>query len=179
MTYPNEVIKAIHTRRSVREYTGKIPTDEEIKKILEAGAWAPSGLNNQPWRFIVIRDNETKSELAKLTHYKHTLLSAPVLTSVFLDLEASYDRDKDLMAIGACNQNMLLAAHSLSLGAVWLGEILKRKEDVNTLLTVPETCELTAVIALGYPAQKNRSSNRKQLEELVYLERFGEPFDMS
>ncbi len=127
MTYPNEVIQAIHTRRSVREYTDKKPTIDEIKKILEAGALAPSGLNNQPWRFIVIRDNETKSELAELTHYKRTVLSAPVLICVFLDLEASYDRAKDLMAIGACNQNMLLAAHSLGLGAVWLGGILKKR----------------------------------------------------
>jgi len=172
MTFPNEVIKAIHTRRSVREYTDKIPTDDEIKYVLEAGVWAPSGLNNQPWRFIVVRNEKTRAELSELTHYKRTVLSAPVLIAVFLDSEASYDRTKDLMAVGACNQNMLLAAHSLGLGAVWLGEILKRKEDVNKLLDAPGSWELAAVIALGYPTQKNRSSTRHPLGEMVCFERF-------
>jgi nitroreductase len=176
MVYPNDAIKAIHTRRSVREFSDESPSDEEIKEVLEAGRWAPSGLNNQPWRFIVIKDSETKEEMSKLTHYSHILKSAPILITVFMDEESSYDRTKDCMAIGACNQNILLAAYSLDLGAVWLGEILKNKEDVKKLLKAPKNWELMAVIALGYPVPRERSSNRKSLDELAFSERYEKPF---
>jgi nitroreductase len=176
MEYQNEVIKAIRTRRSVRDFTDICPADKEIKEVLKAGIWTPSGLNNQPWRFIVIKKSETKEEMSKLTHYMRIVKHAPVLIAVFLDVEASYDRLKDGMAIGACNQNILLAAHSLGLGAVWLGEILKNKEEVNRLLEAPENLELMAVIALGYPVSKERSSNRKPLDDLAFSERYGEQF---
>lgn len=167
MANQNEVIKAIHTRRSVREFTGECPTDMEIREILAAGTWAPSGLNNQPWRFIVVKDRGTKEEISKLTRYSRIINAAPVLIAVFMDEEASYDRTKDCMAIGACNQNMLLASHSLGLGAVWLGEILKNKEGAKGLLEAPKKWELMAVIALGYPVPRERTSNRKPLEELT------------
>jgi nitroreductase len=164
----NPVIDAIHERRSVREFEAKEVPDELIEKLLTAGTWAPSGLNNQPRRFIVVKDEGKKGELAKLTHYGHIIKSAPVCICVFLDAEASYDRTKDVMAIGACNQNILLAAHSLGLGAVWLGEILKSKDEVRELLEAPEQCELMAVIALGYPTPKKRTSNRKGVSEVTF-----------
>lgn len=176
MVNQTEIIKAIHMRRSVREFTDVCPADEEIKKVLEAGTWAPSGLNNQPWRFIVVKDCGTKEEMSKLTHYSRIINSAPVLITVFMDGEASYDRTKDCMAIGACNQNILLAAYSLGLGAVWLGEILKNKEDVKKLLVAPKKWELMAVIALGYPVPRERSSNRKPLDELAFSESYEKPF---
>jgi nitroreductase len=176
MTYQNEVITAIHNRRSVREFAQQCPTFDEIREVLEAGIWAPSGLNNQPWRFVVIKDEGTKEEISLLTHYSRTVKSAPILICVFMDEEASYDRIKDLMGIGACNQNILLAAHSLGLGTVWLGEILKNKEDVKSLLSAPEKWELVAVIALGYAVPKERSSNRKPLKDVTSMERYGEPF---
>ncbi len=176
MTFLNKVIEAIHTRRSVREFLDKLPSMEEIEEVLRAGVWAPSGLNNQPWRFIVVKDAGTRDEMSKLTHYSRTIKAAPVLICVFMDEDASYDRTKDCMGIGACNQNILLAAHSMGLGAVWLGEILKSKEDVRRLLGAPEKWELMAVIALGYPTTKDRTSNRKSLADVACLEKYGEPF---
>jgi hypothetical protein len=84
-------------------------------------------MNNQPWRFAVIKDAETKAWLADLTQYGSTLKSAGALIAVFMDNASSYDRTKDLQAIGACIQNMLLAIHSIGLGGLWLGEILKNR----------------------------------------------------
>ena len=164
----NPVIEAIHTRRSVREFEERDVPDEIIEKIIEAGTWAPSGLNNQPWRFAIVKDAEKKEELSKLTHYGHIINGAPLCIAVFMSEEASYDHTKDAMAIGACNQNILLAAHSLGLGAVWLGEILKRKDEARELLDVPESCELMAIIALGYPAPKKRTSTRKDVNEVTF-----------
>ncbi len=169
-----ETREAIKTRRSVRGFTSEDVTDEIIEEILEAGRWAPSGLNNQAWRFIVVRNEETKVELSKLTRYGPTIKNAHVLIVVFLDREHMYHYVKDIQSIGACIQNMLLAIHSLGLGGVWLGEILKNKEMVNKVLGAPESYELMAVVALGHPLKKTRRSDRKNLSELVFRERFAE-----
>lgn len=157
----------IRNRRSVREFLDGEISKEEIDKILEAGRWAPSGLNNQPWRFSVLRDKKIREELAKLTHYGDIIRDANVCIAVFLDKSSSYDRTKDIQAIGACIQNMLLEAHSLGLGACWLGEILKNKNLVNRILNIPDDKELMAVIAVGYPSKRERKSTRKSLGELL------------
>lgn len=162
-----EVREAIRTRRSIRKFLEKPVGEEEIREVLEAGRWAPSGLNNQPWRLVVVRDRSMAEELAGCTKYSSIVRAAPVLICVFLNHSESYDRDKDLMAIGALVQNMLLAAHSLGLGSVWLGEILKAKEKVREILHVPPGHELAAVVALGWPAEVKGRGDRKPLEEIV------------
>lgn len=167
-----ETIDAIKTRRSVREFTKEIVSDEIIGEILEAGRWAPSGLNNQAWRFIVVQKTDTKEAISNLTHYGAIVKNAPVLIVVFLDKDNMYDYTKDVQSIGACIQNMLLAIHSFGLGGVWLGEILKNKEMVNKILEAPDSYELMAVVALGHPVKKARSSDRKELSELVFQEMF-------
>jgi nitroreductase len=96
-----------------------------------------------------------------------------VLIVVFLDKEHMYHYTKDVQSIGACIQNMLLAIHSMGLGGVWLGEILKNKEMVNKVLEAPESYELMAVVALGHPVEKNRVSDRKDISSLVFREKYG------
>ncbi len=170
------VIEAIKQRRSVREFTDDDVSEDIIKKILECARWAPSGINNQAWRFIVIKNNETKEKLSKFTHYGRIINESKVCIAVFLDLNVMYDRTKDTQSIGACIQNMLLTTHSMGLGAVWLGEILKNKEKVRDILKAPEFYELMAVVALGYPKPKKRISSRKDLSEITYLESYGNKF---
>ena len=114
------MLETIRTRRSIRRFTDEAVPDSVLDRILEMGTWAPSGLNNQPWRFVVVRDAGTRKELAGLTKYGSILRNAPVCVAVFLDTRESYDRVKDIQAIGACIQNMLLAIHALGLGGVWL-----------------------------------------------------------
>jgi nitroreductase len=136
-------------RRSIRRYEEKEVPEEAILKILEAGRWAPSGLNNQPWKFMVVREREKIDELAKFTKYKHIVERAKALIIVFLDLDEMYDRTKDVQAIGASIQNMLLEAHNLGLGSCWIGEVLNRREKVEEFLGVPKNLELMAFITLG------------------------------
>ena len=163
-----EILEIIKNRRSVREFSNEGVDDSLIEKILDAGRWAPSGLNNQPWRFVIVRDSELKDGLAEQTKYGHIIRGAPLSIAVFLDNSAGYDRTKDVQAMGACIQNMLLAVHSLSLGACWLGEILNKKEAVGEILHTPGEFELMAVIAVGHPAEKQRTSERKPMEELLH-----------
>ncbi|AJE03785.1 nitroreductase family protein [Geobacter pickeringii] len=165
-----DVLEAIHTRRSVRQFTAEPVSREEVKEILRAGASAPSGLNNQPWRFAVVRGDEVRRALAGLTKYRHIVEGAPVCIAVFCDRDVMYNDTKDHQAIGACLQNMLLAAHGLGLGAVWLGEILKSADAVRELLGVPVALELMAVVAVGRPAGRAGRTDRKGLADLVVKE---------
>ncbi|VBB42681.1 Nitroreductase [uncultured Desulfatiglans sp.] len=161
------MIEAIVERRSIRSFTSDPVEDPIVDRILTLGTWAPSGLNNQPWKFMVVRDPALKGRLAEQTRYSRVILGASVCIAVFLDNAQSYDRVKDIQAVGACIQNMLLAIHEMGLGGVWLGEILKNRSVVEAVLEVPETCELMAVIALGHPAEKKRSGSRKPLADCL------------
>ena len=166
-----DVLKAIYERRSVRNYTGEPVKREIILEALKAASWAPSGLNNQPWRFAIIWDPDLRDKIGSLTRYGQIIRNASVAVAVFLDKDVSYDYIKDCQAVGACIQNLLLAIHSMGLGAVWIGEILKNKEAVRETLELPNNFELMAVVAIGHPASKNQTSTRKPLAELIIFER--------
>jgi nitroreductase len=162
----NPVMKAIMERRSIRRFSRVSVPDDLLNEVLEAGRWAPSGLNNQPWRFAVVRSAEMRDVISRLTKYGKIIRTCSAFIAVFFHVESGYHRDKDMMGMGACMQNMLLAAHSLGLGAVWLGEILAKREEVNTAMGIGSGYELSSVIALGYPVESPRG-RRVALEKLV------------
>ena len=161
------MLEAIKGRRSIRKFTSQDIPDTIINQIMEMGTLAPSGLNNQPWKFVVVKNRELLEELSAQTKYSHIIQNAPVCIAVFLDNAESYHRVKDIQAIGACIQNMLLTIHHLGLGGVWLGEILKNREQVEKLLEVPDGVELMAVVALGHPAEKPGKGTRKPLDQVI------------
>ncbi len=171
MEIMNPVLEALYNRRSIRHFTKEPVEPALIEEILRAGSWAPSGLNNQPWRFAIVTDTDLKRQFEPLTKYSKVIEAAPCLLPVFIDKDAMYHPVKDHQAMGACIQNMLLAAHSLGLGAVWLGEILKNADQVRNLLGLPQSLELMAVVALGHPARTDQKSQRKPLGELVVFKK--------
>lgn len=166
--HDNPVLQAIRNRRSIRKYTDDPVAREDIMTILEAGRWAPSGLNNQPWRFLVVmRGDERQEKLAGCTKYAHVVRDAGALICVLLERDAMYSEAKDHQGAGACIQNMMLAAHTLGLGTVWLGQIINDQgTSLKAIGLSPATHELQAVIAVGHPAQDG-SSTRKPLTELL------------
>ncbi|HAF71318.1 MAG: Nitroreductase [Acetothermia bacterium 64_32] len=161
----NEVLRAIQGRRSIRAFRSEPVEWEKVEAILEAGRWAPSGRNTQPWRFVVVESQEKREQLGRLVTQMDMIRTAPVTIAVLLDTEAGYDRIKDVQAIGACAQNMLLAAHSLGLGACWIGRV--RDEQVERVLGAKEHEELMLLIPVGYPAESPAPKERKPLSELV------------
>ena len=166
-----DIGSATRERRSIRHYTDRKPKADMIQKIIQAGIWAPSGLNNQPWKFMLIRDAEIKSQVAQCTKYGDIIRSAPVLICVFLDNGATYNREKDIMSLGACIQNMILQAHELGLGTCWLGEILNRKKDVESKLGVDSDYELMACVTLGYSGEEMTKGCRKSLKSFIIEEK--------
>lgn len=166
-----DLLEGIYTRRSVRQFTDEPVKKDQLHEIIKAGTWAPSGLNNQPWRFATVVDKDTRLKIARLTKYRRVIEGAPALITVFVDRKAMYHEVKDHQAIGACIQNMLLAVHALGLGAVWLGEILKSADEVRTLLDLPENLDLMAVVAVGHSARTDQTSSRKDISEVVLREK--------
>ena len=164
------LLEGIYTRRSIRQFTDQPVDREQLLEVIKAGTWAPSGLNNQPWRFVIVRSENVRKELAKNTRYNFIIERAPSCIAVFVDRSVMYSDVKDHQSMGACIQNMLLAAHALGLGAVWLGEILKNADAVRTLFGLPENMELMAVVAIGHPATDKHSSRRKDLPEVLLKE---------
>ena len=162
-----DLLDIIRQRRSIREYKKEMPPQPKIDKILEAGRWAPSGLNNQPWRFLVIEDKDKRDGLSKFTKYGKIIKDAPLVIVICMDIVDSYNRDKDLMAIGACIQNMCLEAHSLGLGSCWLGEILNKKKQVCEYLKLDSDLELLAVLTIGSPDEDVTEGCRKSLKNLM------------
>ncbi len=165
------VTEAIFGRRSIRRFLPERPKKEDILRVIEAGIWAPSGHNNQPWRFVIIWDDEVKERLSKLTIYGAMLRRAPVLIGVFLEKSAMYHQIKDHQSAGACLQNMMLMAYALGLGTCWLGEILKNEDKVKEVLGLPPSgYEMVALLALGYPDDKSKRTGRFPLESFVLKE---------
>jgi len=165
-----ELLDGLQTRRSIRTYTDQPVTREQLREIIRLGTMAPSGQNNQPWRFVTITNKETLQKLSQFTKYSHIVGKAAACIAVFVDKTAMYHEVKDHQSMGACIQNLLLASHGIGLGAVWLGEILKSAKEVRELCGLSDNVELMAVVALGHPAGKGGRADRRPVEEVLLKE---------
>ncbi|MFX1363288.1 MAG: nitroreductase family protein [Promethearchaeota archaeon] len=163
----NDFIEFIKKRKSIRSFIYQKIDKQIIMNILEGAQWAPSGNNTQPWKVCVVIHPTVKRMLSELSKYGGTMEDAYVNFVIFLDLERGYDRVKDIQAIGAFMQNILLGVHAQEdLGGVWIGEILKRKEEVNGIFKFPvNKFELMGIIAIGHideAREKTRAIERKR-----------------
>lgn len=165
-----DVLEAIKTRRSIRKYEKRPVPEELLEKILEAGRWAPSASNAQPWNFIVLRDEGIRKDVARVSTYGKFLAEAPLGIAVVVDPQASTHPVED----GAiATQNMLLAAHALGLGTCWIGSYESDYEEkVKKILGIPENKRLLSLISVGFPAE-SRKSEREELREIVFTDCYG------
>ena len=165
-----DILELIKTRRSIRKYKQDPVSEEELNKILEAGRWAPSASNRQPWSFIVLRSEETKRKLAETLTWGGFLSQAPLGIAVVINPRASNHPVEDG---AAATQNMLLEAHSLGLGACWIGAYGSvNEESAKDILNVPDDERLLSVIVIGRPAESPQSTRRK-LDEITFSDRYG------
>ena len=164
----NEVINTILNRRSIRLFSPEKLSKAKVELLLEAARWAPSGKNLQPWKFVaVMDDDELRIRLVALSVHKPWLVTAPCLIAVFLDSACGYDLIKDIQAIGAAIQNMLLSGYEMGLGSCWVGEIISRESEVKQILNVAEQFQLMAVIAFGYPVKTVKGVKRRASSENI------------
>ena len=145
-------------RRSIRVYSPGEVSDAAVTRLLEAAMAAPSAMTKDPWRFVVVRDRQTLSQLATL-HPGAAMLSAAAMAIVVGgDLEVAFERNISylLQDCAAAIENLLLAAHAQGLGACWVGihpgePLIKRVRD---LLLLPASFVPVAAISLGQPGEQ-------------------------
>jgi len=150
-----ETIEAILTRRSVRHFKPDAVPSDLVETLLKAGMQAPSAANAQPWHFIVINDRDLLERVTTFHPAAESLHGAPMAILVCGDDKLEKRPDRWILDCSAATQNILLAAHALGLGAVWLGiqpdEL--RIEGVYQLTGIPSHVHPLALVAVGFPAR--------------------------
>lgn len=169
------VIEAIETRRSVRKYKSEPIPETDLMKILKAARLAPSAGNKQPWRFVVVRDPETKRKLGEIARGQTWISDAGVVVAALaMDRKSPevYERwaERDVMT---AVEHMVLAAWSLGYGTCWIGAFYEDK--VKQLLGIPEEMTVVNLLPIGVPDQTPEARGRKAVDEIFHSEKYGEP----
>lgn len=168
----NAVIECIMTRKSVRQFTPQEVPDEKIQTILKAGMAAPSAMNKQPWKFVVLKDKQILKSLADSLPNSRTATASTAII-VCGDLSKTLEgraQEFWVQDCSAASQNILLAAHSLGLGAVWTGiypDVPKAKY-VAHLLGIDRRHIPLCIIPVGYPAEVPEPKNKWNPENVIY-----------
>jgi len=185
-----DVLQFIKSRRSIRKFNNLSVKNDSIESILEAGRWAPSAGNCQPWRFIVVTDSKKIKKFDPFFH-QPWIEKAPVVITVLAAPEDSYKRygpasSYYIQDCAAATQNMLLMAHGLGLGAVWVGAF--SKERVRKQLKIEPEYDVFALICLGHYESKGKvvlegqtfvndeRRRRKSLEKIAFSENMTSPW---
>jgi len=168
-----DVSVAISQRSSVRAYKATDVEEDKLKKVLEAGRLSPSASNRQDWKFIVVRNKETKKKLAKAAFGQSFIGEAPVV------IVACGTESKAMLACGqpmhtvdvsiACAY-MILQAYELGLGTCWIGAF--EEDEAKKILNIPEHVRVVAMTPLGYPNQSPSPKSRKSLDQIVCYEKY-------
>ena len=162
----NEVIKNILGRRSVRKFTDREISKDDLEQIVTAGIHAPSGMNKQLWHFSVVKNKDLIDSLAKsigeiLDRDGYDFYRPTALILVSNDRDNPHGQDD-----GACAlENIFLAAHSLGIGSVWINQFRgicddKRLRPLLKQAKVPDNHIIYGVAALGYPEHPYNDSHR-------------------
>jgi nitroreductase len=173
----NPVLETIKDRRSSVRFESTQIAEEKVNAILEAGRWAPSWTNAQPWRFIVIRDEAKKEKLSSAvsTFFSLGIKDSPVVIAVCVNPKK--DPFHFVEDGTTATQNMALAAQSLKLSTSWIGVFSLPDEKNSTekrlkeILEIPKEWRLISILPLGVPKFKETKA-RKELSDIVDFDRF-------
>ena len=166
----NAALENIHARKSVRNYTEEPVSPEQVETILKAAMAAPSGRNLQPWRFVVVREQATKDKLA--VGFNKMIAKAPVVIVVCgqttkKDGEPNNNWTADC---AAATENLLLAAESIGLGAVWTAcyPYEDRMNPAIEALGLPKDIKPYCIVPVGHPAGNDKPKDKWKPENIHY-----------
>ena len=166
------VLENIHNRKSVRQYTSEPVSQEHIETMLKAAMAAPTAVNYQPWRFVVVTDRAQLDEMAELLPYAKMLKQAPLAIVVCGETVWMGGNENPYWQqdCAAATQNLLLAAEALGLGAVWTGvypnETLYPK--LHDFLNMPPEVQPFCAIPIGHPAGDDKPKDKWKPENIHY-----------
>lgn len=157
-----DALQVLLARRSVRRYTDQPVSDDSVSQLLHAAMAAPSARNQQPWRFIVVRNSALLAAIAAAEPYGGMIVGAQVAIVVCADLDLVTSEGFWVQDCAAATENLLLAAHTLGLGAVWVGTypLEERVAGVRAAFGLPEHIVPFAVVPIGYPAERPAPADR-------------------
>ena len=161
-------IPKITARRSIRKYRGTDVPLDVLLRLIDIARWAPSSKNRQPWEFIVTKDEEKISRIAKIKG-EDWIANAPAVILAISDPKKSpiYHMSDTAMAV----HNISLAALDYGLGTCWIG--IYENREVKKMFNIPEHKVLIGALAVGYPDEKPEKRPRRPIEEIVYIEEYG------
>lgn len=168
-----DVSKAIKKRRSVRSYQDKEILEDTLNDILNSVRLAPSASNSQDWKFIVVKDKETRKRLVKAANNQSFVGEAPVIiaaVSLNPDRIMSCKVPAYAVDLSIAVDHLTLAAAEKGLGTCWIGAF--DQDEVKDILNVPNKYKVLTVIPLGFPSDSSGTKDRKDLEEVVCYEEF-------
>ena len=170
LTTVNETIKTIHQRKSVRNFTNKEVSKEQLETVVRAGMAAPTAINAQPWQFLVVTDKEIKAKYAEGNRQAEMINKSSALIVVCGDMTIGNERSRAYwdQDCSAATENILLAVESLGLGAVWTGvyPIEDRIKTVKERFGLPENVTPLCVILVGYPEGTDQPKDKWKPERL-------------
>jgi nitroreductase len=163
--------EAILYRRSIRNFTSEPIPFEDLIKILEAARWAPTAVNRQKTRFVVITDEALLKKIAEnariiFFRQKHAAQAVAMIV-VCIDSTAWIEE------VGAAIQNMLLEAYSLKIGSCWIGAF--EREVVRSFLKIPQSHKLLGLILLGHYSEYPKPPPRMELGQIAFLNQWRTP----
>ncbi len=180
-----DTMTSVLGRRSIRKYKKDPINSQDLAQVLEAIRWAPSWANVQPWEVVLVRDADVKKRLQetlpKGNPAKEAIVAAPVVIAMCGRWnESGFYKGKNVSSLGdwmmfdlglAC-QNLCLAAHALGLATVNVGYI--DHDAAGKVLEVPENVTVVELIPLGYPDHSPNPPKRKNINEFVSHDKFGQ-----
>jgi len=163
------LIDLILSRRSIRRYENKDIPEEVLQQILEAGRQAPSAVNRQPFRFVVVKDHEIMKNLCNnlITRF---VKYAPMAIVGCADVKSLLTGKWAVVDTTIAMQNMVIAAWTLGIGSCWIGAC--NEVEVKKMLKIPDKWKVVALITLGYPAEQPKPRKKKPIEELFNFNSF-------
>lgn len=175
MPSASDFLDLLAGQRQTRAFTDEPVSDADLHSLLEVMRWTGSAGNSQPWKFIVVRDPETKESLSESVDSMSWIAKTPLVLVVVVEEGKGSTRMHDL---GRMDERILLAAQALGLGAgivsFWNAEA---KERGRAVLHLPDGWTLFSAVGIGHPAKPAASAKnggRKPLDELVNWNTFGE-----
>lgn len=168
-----DVLSALEGRRSIRRYLDKPVEDEKLNKVLDAARLSPSATNSQNWKFVVVKDSQTRFRLTEAAYRNKFLGEAPIIiVACGTDSESimSCGQYRYTVDLSIATSYMILEAYEQGLGTCWLGSFDENK--VKEILGIPEKVRVVSMFPLGYPAESPAQRPRKPLEEIVCCDRY-------
>jgi nitroreductase len=163
-----DFLELVKTRYACRSYQPRLIEQEKLLRVLEAARFAPSGSNRQPWKFILVQDDEAKRRLVRACANQRFIATAPLVVAgcgLMPDRMMSSGVPGDPVDLAIAMEHLSLAATAEGLATCWIGAF--SQDEVREVLGVPPTAKVIALMTIGYPADAPRAKARKPFTEIV------------